>query len=302
MSIYVETLIRGPLEEVWSRTQDPAQHERWDLRFSHIDYLPRPDPSQAQRFRYSTRIGFGLAVKGEGEAVGARASLAGPRTSALKFWSNDSNALIREGAGYWQYVPTHDGVRFLTAYDYRVRFGRLGRAIDVLLFRPLITWATAWSFDRLRLWIERGADPAESARLALIHAVVRLGLAFAWLYQGIAPKLLEQHADELTMFADAGMTGGAAQLALFLLGLCEVAFGVSLLAARRATLHFVATVVLTTLATLAVAVASPRFLTAAFNPVSLNTLMTALAVVGLLTGRDLPSACRCRFDRSREEA
>ena len=55
MGIYVETFIRGPLEEVWSRTQDPALHQRWDLRFSGIEYLPRPDPSQPHRFRYSTR-------------------------------------------------------------------------------------------------------------------------------------------------------------------------------------------------------------------------------------------------------
>ena len=24
-------------------------------------------------------------------------------------------------------------------------------------------WATAWSFDRLRLWLEEGIDPATSA-------------------------------------------------------------------------------------------------------------------------------------------
>ena len=49
MGIYVETFIHGPLEEVWWRTQDPGQHERWDLRFSGIKYLPRPDLSQPQQ-------------------------------------------------------------------------------------------------------------------------------------------------------------------------------------------------------------------------------------------------------------
>ncbi|MGE5194733.1 MAG: DoxX-like family protein, partial [Deltaproteobacteria bacterium] len=234
---------------------------------------------------------------GEGETVGTQESPDGPRTSALKFWSDDRKSLICEGAGYWQYLPVENGVRFLTAYDYRVRFGRLGRVIDVLIFRPLITWATAWSFDRLRLWIECRIEPAESLRLALIHATARLGLAFVWLYQGIVPKLLWQHADELAMFADGGWTGDAARLALWALGSCEIAFGLSLLAARRTSRHFVATIVLATLATLAVAVASPRFLAAAFNPVSLNTLMAALAAVGLLAERNLPSARRCRFCR-----
>src|SRR5262245_21188674 len=201
MSIYVETWIRGPLDEVWRRTQDPAQHERWDLRFTRIEYLPRHEPSQPQRFRYSTRIGFGVAIEGEGATVGTRVGTEGPCTSALKFWSNDPKSLIREGSGYWQYVPAEDGVRFLTAYDYRVRYGVLGHALDALLFRPLITWATAWRFDRLRIWIERRVDPAASVRLAIIHALARLGLAGVWLYQGIVPKILQQHLDELAMFA-----------------------------------------------------------------------------------------------------
>jgi hypothetical protein len=31
--------------------------------------------------------------------------------------------LIREGSGYWRYVPTGNGLRFFTWYDYEVRFG-----------------------------------------------------------------------------------------------------------------------------------------------------------------------------------
>src|SRR5579859_3844162 len=109
MSIYVETFIRGSLDEVWRRTQDPAEHVRWDLRFTGIDYLPRSDPSHPQSFRYQTRIGFGLAIEGEGETVGTQESPDGPRTSALRFWSGDPKSLIHDGAGYWRYVPTDDG-------------------------------------------------------------------------------------------------------------------------------------------------------------------------------------------------
>lgn len=35
------------------------------------------------------------------------------------------------------------------------------------MFHPLIGWATAWSFDRLRLWIERGIPPEVSRDRAL---------------------------------------------------------------------------------------------------------------------------------------
>lgn len=173
--IYVETLIRGSLDEVWAKTQEPALHQRWDLRFTSIDYLPRPDLAAPQRFRYTTRIGFGLAISGEGETTATREGLGGRRTSALTFWSAHPLSLIRRGAGYWQYTPTAEGVRFVTRYDYDVRFGAAGRLLNRLVFRPLIGWATAWSFDRLRLWIEQGVSPEDWYRGGL--NVQRLPLA-----------------------------------------------------------------------------------------------------------------------------
>lgn len=126
------------MDELWRLTQTPELHQRWDLRFSGIEYLPRPDESAPQRFVYSTRVGFGLAIRGEGEMVGERHAADGSRTSALKFWSVDPKSLIREGSGYWKYVPTDDGIRFLTWYDYRTRFGAPGRWFDALVFRPLM--------------------------------------------------------------------------------------------------------------------------------------------------------------------
>ena len=53
---------------------------------------------------------------------------------------------------------------------------------------PLMGWATAWSFDRLRLWLEEGIDPATSAAQALIHAAARGVLGFIWIYQGVVPE------------------------------------------------------------------------------------------------------------------
>ena len=91
-------------------------HGRWDLRFSQIDYLPRA-PGEAQKFLYSTRIGAGVQIRGEGESTGERDDSSGRRTSALKFWSKDPKSLIEFGSGYWQYVPEERGIRFLTSYD-----------------------------------------------------------------------------------------------------------------------------------------------------------------------------------------
>jgi hypothetical protein len=293
MGIYVETPIRGTMDELWRLTQTPDLHVRWDLRFTNIEYLPRPDETQPQQFLYATRIGFGLAIQGKGETVGQRDGPGGERTSALKFWSDDPKSLIREGAGYWRYVPTADGLRFFTYYDYRVRFGALGRICDALVFRPLLGWATAWSFDRLRLWIEKGIDPALSLERSLVHGVARSALAFVWLYQGAVPKLLYQHADELALIQDGGIPATMASLVVQVLGWGEVLFGLTMLIWFRQRWHFVLTIFLMITATVSVAVNSPHYLAAAFNPVVLNVLMAALAVVGLVASRDLPSARRC---------
>jgi hypothetical protein len=293
VSIYVEAQIRGPMDELWRLTQTPHLHAQWDLRFTQIDYLPQAAVTAPQRFRYVTRIGFGLAVLGEGETVGHRDDANCERTSALKFWSDDCKSLIREGAGYWRYVPTDDGLRFLTSYDYKVRFGIFGRTFDALVFRPLLGWATAWSFDRLRLWIEKGVNPAASLRLSLIHLISRFAVAGVWLYQGAVPKLIHQHADELEMIRQAGVSAANAPLVAQCGGWSELIFGLAMLLFFRQRWHFHLTIVLMTLATIGVALSSPRFLFAAFNPVSLNGLMAAVAVVGLLADRDLPSARRC---------
>jgi hypothetical protein len=172
--IYVETLIRGSIAELWEKTQQPHLHQRWDLRFSTIDYLPRTSEAEPQRFLYTTRLGLGLSIAGGGESTGTR-DVSGERTSALKFWSDDPKSLIRTGSGYWRYVPGDEGIRFFTWYDYETRFGRLGELIDRWLFRPAIGWATAWSFDRLRLWIEKRLSPETARNRALLHAGIMVG-------------------------------------------------------------------------------------------------------------------------------
>ncbi|MEU7333712.1 hypothetical protein [Streptomyces parvus] len=173
MGLYIEALIRTDPERLWDRTQDPAQHQRWDLRFTEISPLPGP-PGSAQRFRYATRVLPFLTVAGTGTSAGERERADGERVSALRFASPERLSLLAEGSGYWRYVPTADGIRFLTGYDYRTRWGRLGAVADRLAFRPLMGWATAWSFDRLRLWCERGVSPARSLTYALTEVLVRL--------------------------------------------------------------------------------------------------------------------------------
>jgi hypothetical protein len=293
MSIYVEILIRGDIAELWEKTQEPKKHQRWDLRFSEIDYLPR-QPGQPQKFLYSTRIGAGLRIDGAGESTGEHDEPGGQRTSALKFWSEDSKSLIEFGSGYWKYIPISDGIRFITWYDYRVRFGAIGRLVDKLFFRPLIGWATAWSFDRLRLWIEEDISPEASRDRTLVHVLSRLAIALVWLYHGLVPKLLYRSPDELKMLRDAGIASSHVLTMVLLAGGAEVCFAAIMIIFWRSRWPLWLTIIAMVVALAGVTATSPGFLAAAFNPVTLNLTVAALALIDLLVCDDLPTARTCR--------
>lgn len=181
-SLYVETVIRTDLDTLWRHTQDPELHERWDLRFARITRLP----GAPGRFLYATKI-LGIVISGTGIHAGERARPDGSRTSALRFASDDTLSLIESGSGYWRYTPTEDGVRFVTGFDYATRWGAFGRFAD-LLFRPLFGWMTAWSFDRLRLWLETGAPPEELPLLAASATRCRRSPRAG--KDGVAPRIL----------------------------------------------------------------------------------------------------------------
>jgi hypothetical protein len=87
-------------------------------------------------------------------------------------------------------VDARPYIRFFTWYDYETRFGAFGKLIDRCVFRPLLGWATAWSFDRLGLWIEKGITPEASRDRAIVYALARGTTAFIWFYHGLVPKLL----------------------------------------------------------------------------------------------------------------
>ena len=156
------------MDTLWNLTQDAATHPRWDLRFSSITPIAALTTG-GTRFRYARSIPF-HTITGDGTSIGEVLRPDGSRTSALRFDTADRWSPLRDGRGYWRYVPTDDGIRFITGYDYEPGFGRLA---DVLI-RPLVTWMTAWSFDRLRIWAETGVEP-ERWPVASVLAFWRAG-------------------------------------------------------------------------------------------------------------------------------
>jgi hypothetical protein len=279
------------MERLWEATQQPSQHQRWDLRFGDITYLPRVD-GEPQRFTYATTVVPGVTVAGTGESLGERDRCDGTRWSGLKFWSADRRSIIGSGAGYWRYIPTDDGVRFLTRYDYRPRWGRLGELLDRWAFRPLFGWATAWSFDRLRLWLEDGTPPERSRDQAIAHATAVAGLAGVFAYQGLVPKLWKLDGGEVAIWQNLGLPRARAQRVVRAVGAVEAGFAVATVAASHKRWPFA--VALAAMPTLAIgaAKADRTILTNAFNPASLGLAGAALASVALVTTEGRPSGRR----------
>jgi len=295
MSIFVERVIHAEKDRIWALTQTPDLHARWDLRFSSIRYLPRQRTTDPQSFEYETRLGFGLAIRGTGETAGEHRADDGTSSSSLVFGSADKLSLIRKGNGYWRYAPEIQGrTRFATAYDYAVRWGAFGWLLDRILFRPLMAWATAWSFDRLARWATRGTAPETSLRISLAYTIARLTLAAMWLYEGVVPKLFGPHPQELAMSARLVSAAWAGHLVVAM-GIAEVALGLLLLLLWQRRWPLVLTAAAMVPALLVGAYAAPQLIAATFNMVVLSTMTAALALVALALQPDVVSASACQW-------
>ena len=130
--IYVESRMRVPMEQLWDATQDPEQHQRWDVRFGSITYLPKVD-GEPQRFTYATTVAPGVTVAGTGESLGDRDRPDGTRWSGLKFWTNDRRSILRAGtdASDAAWVDVDDACSGLTRVRPRRHPARRRRACSI---------------------------------------------------------------------------------------------------------------------------------------------------------------------------
>lgn len=146
--------MRADIDRVWGATQDPREHVRWDVRFSRISPTG-VTALGATMFTYERRLPF-HTVRGTGVSLGEKRGVDGIRTSALRFHTADRFSPIADGRGYWRYLPNSQRTVFVTGYDYTAGWG----PVDMVV-RPVLGWATAWSFDRLRIWLETGVPPEQ---------------------------------------------------------------------------------------------------------------------------------------------
>lgn len=134
----------------------------------------------------------------------------------------------------------------------------------------------------LRALIRGQEGPA--VRLAAVHTVSRVALAFVFLWHGLVPKLLVRQEDELALLRDSGLSTDAAVRAVAIVGVAEVAYAIALLVLWRVrALPLIAAVAMLVI-TPGLLIGSPRFIPAAFNPVTLNLSTAALGMVAWLAG------------------
>lgn len=290
--LYIETKINCDFEALWAHTQNPAIHQVWDLRFSEIQYLPKENEQAPQQFLYATKIGFGIAVKGIGESVATKTQDNGTSTSVLKFSSDSPISIIQQGSGYWKYMPEKDGIKFLTGYDYQTRWGILGKIFDKILFRPLMIWATAWSFDCLKNWLEKGIHPKQAIQSQLTVLIAHLTLAIVWIYQGLVPKLLFTDSGELEILQKSGFLAGNEALVLSFVGIGEIIFGLLFFFIYKKSIHLLNIVALIILGAGAL-FSDPQIFTLPFNPFSFNLSLMALSIIAIIQLKLLPKAANC---------
>lgn len=290
--LYIETFIISEFDKLWEYTQTPEIHQQWDLRFSEIKYLPKEKESDPQLFKYATKIGFGIGVEGVGESKGTKTKTNGESTSVLKFSSDNKISIIKNGSGYWKYEPKEDGVRFYTGYDYQTRWGTFGKIIDKLIFRPLMVWATAVSFDCLKKWLENNIAPAQSFKTLFSVLIAQFSLAIIWIYQGLIPKLLFQDSGELDILKSSNLFQGYEVPILIAVGIAEIIFGIIFLLKHSKTLHYINIMALLLLG-LGTLFSDVFVYTLPFNPFSLNLAMVALSIISILNIDTMPKSKNC---------
>lgn len=112
-------------------------------------------------------------------------------------------------------------------------------------------------------------------------ALIRITLAAMWFYQGLVPKLLGPHADELAMDMAIGFSVDQAVIIAYIAGVVEILLGIAVLVFWRSRWPLQLTF-WSMLGLLAyVIVATPVYLSGAFNPVIMNVSVAVLAWIAL---------------------
>lgn len=117
--------------------------------------------------------------------------------------------------------------------------------------------------------------------MASSYAIARGVIAFVWFYHGLVPKLLGPHKDELAMNMALGLSRESAVWLANIGGILELIMAAAVLTFWRRQWPLLVTAAAMVGLLLFVLVTQPLLLMGAFNPVTTNLTVLALAVIAL---------------------
>ena len=296
--IYVEIPIESDMDKLWKASQTPHLHEKWDLRFSSITYLPKEE-NKPQEFSYQTKLAPGLQIEGWGKTAGSFHAKDGSRTSSLHFGTDQAISIIKEGRGFWKYKPINDTtISFFTEYNYETNFGWFGKIFDHFIFRPLIGWGTALSFDVLKRWLKKDELPFSQYLRFFSSWLISLLFFFIWTYHGLIPKLIYTHQAEVAMIENGlHITTSQALWVVMIFGVMEIIFGLIWLLYKNKRRLFILQMILFPLLTAGAIITEPANLIHPFSPLTFNLGLIILSFIGLMMSKDVPTAKSCKRQR-----
>src|SRR5699024_3214740 len=270
-------------------------HEQCDSHFTYITYLQK-EIDEPQLFTYTRKLMPGLKISGWGESIGNHEKSDGTKSSSLHFGTPQKISPIKEGRGYWQYIPNEksEGVTFLTAYNYEPNYGEIGNLLDKIIFRPLMGWGTALSFDILRRWLEKEESPASQYMRFLMTVGLTLLFSFIWTYQGLVPKIIVMHPEEMKMTgALLPVSSEVLKRVVIGIGVIEIVFGIIWLLYPYKRHLFAMQFFLFPVLMISAVSSDWQVAVHPFNPVTFNVALTLLSVIGFYVSKDVPTATNC---------
>lgn len=116
----------------------------------------------------------------------------------------------------------------------------------------------------------------------LILQICRHTIAFVWLYQGLVPKLLGPHQDEMAMNRSVGIDEATATFVAYTGGGLEMILGVLVFLYYKSAWPFLMTAMAMIGLLAFTAIYTPLFMVAAFNPTTINVSLVALSAIALV--------------------
>ena len=118
------------------------------------------------------------------------------------------------------------------------------------------------------------------SRQAPTLLICRIVLAFAWIYQGLVPKIVCKSPGEVSLLAPVAPVFQIACTLITYMGYGEIVFGLAILVLAKRWM-FQLNIVALVLLSVYVAVVEPGMFTLPFNPLTLNAALVALSLIAL---------------------